>query len=389
MMEERSDCPAAASYRPLSGVRVLDMGILIPPSLTSAKLVAMGADVVKIEQPGGGDRIRRIPPFGPDGESPQHTAQNWGKRSIALDLRRPEERETFFALAEVADIIVENQLAGSWLGMGIDFHELRLRRPELVVCSITGFGQTGPLASLPSHGLNMDALADILALDRSSGEPRLGWSFTSWGNELGAAYAALAITAALVRARTAGEGAWIDLSCWDAHRTEIAMSEATGAAVNMHDSRLGPLYDTYLASDGRPVLLAALEPKFWKRFCEKVSRPDLVHRHSGGEIDFGRNEESLREELRGIMATVSSAEWERRFIEWDVPGGPVLEIPDVLTHPHFRARGLVEHSSDSNWPNVLSAIRWHHVDQRAGAGLAPPPELDADRDEILKDWLGL
>ncbi len=175
----------AATYQPLAGVKVLDLGILIPPALTSAKLVALGADVVKVEQPPWGDRIRAIPPFGDDGESPQHMAQNWGKRSIALDLRSDEGRATFLRLADVADVIVENQLAGSWARLGIDFATLRSERPELVVCSITGFGQTGPYATLPSHGLNMDALADTMNLDWIDGEPRLGWTFTSWGNEFG------------------------------------------------------------------------------------------------------------------------------------------------------------------------------------------------------------
>ena len=165
----------AATYQPLAGVKVLDLGILIPPALTSAKLVALGADVVKVEQPPWGDRIRAIPPFAVDGESPQHMAQNWGKRSIALDLRSDEGRATFLRLAEVADVIVENQLAGSWARLGIDFAALRAKRPELVVCSITGFGQTGPYASLPSHGLNMDALADTLEsrLDRRRTATRL------------------------------------------------------------------------------------------------------------------------------------------------------------------------------------------------------------------------
>src|SRR3954449_12605099 len=108
-----------ARYQPLAGVKVLDLGILIPPALTSAKLVALGADVVKVEQPPWGDRIRAIPPFALDGESPQHMAQNWGKRSIALDLRGDEGRATFLRLAHGADAIVGNQLAGcvggSWL----------------------------------------------------------------------------------------------------------------------------------------------------------------------------------------------------------------------------------------------------------------------------------
>jgi alpha-methylacyl-CoA racemase len=100
------------SYQPLAGVKVLDLGILIPAALTSGKLAALGADVVKVEQPPHGDRLRAIPPFGDDGESPQHMGQSWGKRSIGLDVRDPGEREIILALARQADVIVENQLAG-------------------------------------------------------------------------------------------------------------------------------------------------------------------------------------------------------------------------------------------------------------------------------------
>ncbi|HEX2382169.1 MAG TPA: CoA transferase, partial [Acidimicrobiales bacterium] len=101
-------------YLPLAGTRVLDLGILIPPALTGAKLVALGADVVKVEQRVVGDRIRHIPPFGADGQSPQHMAQNWGKRSIELDLRDEGDRDVLVRLAERADVILENQLVGSW-----------------------------------------------------------------------------------------------------------------------------------------------------------------------------------------------------------------------------------------------------------------------------------
>jgi crotonobetainyl-CoA:carnitine CoA-transferase CaiB-like acyl-CoA transferase len=383
--------PATRRYQPLRGVRVLDLGILIPPSLTSAKLVALGADVVKVEQRGQGDRIRRIPPYGPDGESPQHMAQNWGKRSIELDLREEHDRALCMELAAVADVIVENQLAGSWARLGLDFEGLRARRPELIICSITGFGQTGPMAALPSHGLNMDALADAVGLEERHGEPRLGWVMTSWGNELGSTYAALAVAAALLQARLTGEGAWIDLSCWDAlvecHRTEIAMTYATSEPFCVHGYEHGPLYDTYAASDGVPVLFAALEPKFWKRFCDEIGRPDLASRHTGNDIDFGWDDGALRDELRPIFATATAEEWHRRFIAWDVPGGPVLQLPQVMELPHFEARQLVEGDIGS-WPNILNAIRWHHTGERAGAGLSPPPALGADQQSVLDEWLG-
>jgi alpha-methylacyl-CoA racemase len=379
------------TYQPLRGVKVLDLGILIPPALTSAKLVALGADVVKVEQPPWGDRIRAIPPFGSDGESPQHMTQNWGKRSIALDLGDEAGRATFLRLADVADVIVENQLAGSWARLGIDFATLRSERPELVVCSITGFGQTGPYATLPSHGLNMDALADTLNLDWIDGEPRLGWTFTSWGNELGATYAALAIVAAVLSARTTGEGAWIDLSCWDAlvesHRTEIAMTNVGGEAFNMHDSSTGEMYNAYLTQDGKPFLMAALEQKFWEAFCRGVGREDLVPlRDAAAQIHFGWDDEQLRRELADIFATATADEWDRRFLEWDVPGSKILEIPEVMALEHFAARGIVE-GAPGSWPNITSAIRWHHTGERAGSGLAPPPALGVHHDEIIAEWL--
>jgi alpha-methylacyl-CoA racemase len=243
------------SYQPLHGVKVLDLGILIPPALASNKLVALGADVVKVEQRGRGDRIRAVPPLADDGRSSQHMGYDWGKRSIALDVRDDEDRATVLRLADAADVIMENQLAGSWARFGIDFAEMCARRPELIVCSLTGFGQTGPLSALPSHGLNMDALADSIIVEWLAGEPHLGWTFTSWGNELGAANAAMAVCAAIANVRAGGEGAWIDMSCWDAlveaHRTDIIVTVKTGVTQNSHERVHGPLYDTYLSKDGK------------------------------------------------------------------------------------------------------------------------------------------
>ncbi len=377
-------------YQPLEGVKVLDLGILIPAALTSGKLAALGADVVKVEQPPAGDRIRLVPPYAEDGKSPQHMGQNWGKRSIGLDVRDPEDRETVLALARRADVIVENQLAGFWASQGVDFEALRAERPALVVCSVTGFGQTGPWASLPSHGLNMDALGDTLNLDWEDGQPHRGWTFTSWGNELGTAFAAIAIVASLFSARSTGEGAWIDLSCWDAlveaHRTEIALSTRTGQPVSQHIPRRQALYDTYLSSDGQPVLLGTLEPKFWTRFCERIGRPDLLDRHGGAALEFGDDDSDLRAELQTEFAKATADEWLERFLAWDVPGGPVLDVPRIMRTDHFAARRIAQ-PTQLGWPNITTAIRWHHADERAGTGLSPPPEYDQHRDEVLKDWL--
>ena len=214
-----------------------------------------------------------------------------------------------------------------------------------MVCSVTGFGQTGPWATLPAHGLNMDALADTLPVEWENGQPRRGATFTSWGNELGTAFAGMAVVAALLSARTTGEGAWIDVSCWDAlvesHRTEIAMTKRLKQPFTLHGRPRQALYDTYLSSDGVPVLLGALEHKFWQRFCEQIGRLDLTGRHSGAALEFGDGDDGLRPELVTEFAKATAAQWLERFVAWDVPGG-----------------------------------------------LTPPPAFDENREDILRDWLG-
>lgn len=380
-----------SNYEPLAGVKVLDLGILIPAALVSGKLAALGADVVKVELPPNGDRIRKIPPFASDGRSPQHMGLNWGKRSIALNALVDEDRETLIDLIRASDVIVENQLSGFWKGIGVDFEALRAERPELIVCSITGFGQTGPWAGLPAHGLNVDALADGINLIWEDGRPHRGPAFTSWGNELGALSAVAGTCAALASVRAGGEGAWIDISCWDAlvetHRTEIAMSHRTGEPFSYKDTPRQALYTTYLSSDEVPVLIGALEYKFWQRFCDGIDRPDLLGHHGGGELEYGDDDAGLEAQLEAVFAEADADTWAARFRDWDVPGGPVLDVPAIMASDHFAAR-QISAGDENEWPEVATSIRWHHTGTRAGLGLTPPPELDDHGDEIRRQWLG-
>jgi alpha-methylacyl-CoA racemase len=377
-------------YAPLDGVKVLDLGILVPAALTSGRLAALGADVVKVEQPPRGDRIRLIPPYGDDGQSPQHMAQNWGKRSIGVDVKTAEGRELILALIAAADVVVENQLAGFWARVGIDFAVLRTQRPELIVCSITGFGQDGSWSQLPAHGLNIDALGDGLTVDWLDGQPHRAAAYTSWANELGTLSAAMAVCAALVSVRSGGPGEWIDLSCWDAlvesHRTELAMNTQTGRPFSLRNTPSQALYTTYLASDDRPVLLGTLEPKFWRRFCEGIGRVDLIKYHDGAEIAFGDDDSQLRGELETEFAKATSAEWLQRFIEWDVPGGPVYDVPALMETDHFADRKIIEGQAGA-WPVVTTAVRWLHSESRAGSGLGQPPDFNEHEREIREQWL--
>jgi len=372
-------------YRPLEGIRILDISRLYPGALATKKLADLGADVVKVEEPGRGDYIRTIPPL-VGGKGVLHMLLDPGKRSVALNLNRPDDLATFHRLAWAADVIVESARPGRWGEIGVDLAELRRRRRELVVCSVSGFGQTGPLAPLPSHGMNMDALSGILILADWKGRQRfisLGFSI---GVEMGASNAALGIAAAIYGAKTNGEGVWIDASCWDGavetQRMPIAAHVGAGAPIGeLHDP--GALYDLYETVDGKLVLFCAIERKFWESFCGGVARPDLAARWSGADVDFG--DTSLREELEKIFVTKTAAEWEKHFFEWDVPGSAVLRISEVLEHPHTAARALV---GGDGKPLVSNPLRWHDLGERPGDEFTEPPGLGEHTEEVLNEWLG-
>lgn len=379
------------SYQPLAGVRVLDLTRLLPGAIAARKLAYLGAEVVKIEEPDRGDYLRTIPPMYDNDESFMHKLLNRGKRSVALDLKTESGRSTFNDLAGHADAILEVSRPGRFREIGIDFARLREAHPQLVVCSITGFGQTGPLASLASHGMNMDCLAGSAPFERDGED---GWSlgrsvFASIAVELGGVNAALATTAAILHARSTGEGTWIDASCWDAaveaNRLAIAHKLATGTDV-VAVADLGPLYAVYQCRDGGLVLLCAIEHKFWKRFCEGVSRPHLTERWRGdGEVDFGLDA-ALSAELRAIFAEEDAEVWQTRFHDWDIPGSRLLSIDEVLEHPHLEARQMV--AGDEGFPSVLDPIRWADG-TRPGADARPARPLGADTSEVLAEWLGV
>ncbi|MBX3509711.1 MAG: CoA transferase [Hyphomonadaceae bacterium] len=378
-------------YLPLEGFKILDLARMIPGDLATRRLADLGADVVKVEEPGAGDYIRLIPPI-LNGAPLMHWALNRNKQSIAIDWRTPEGLTLVRELAEVADAIVEVSIPGRYQAAGLDFAAMRRKRPELVICSITGFGQTGPYAPLPSHGMSMDAQAGAVVVGEKDGRPVLDYSLgSSLGSELGAANAALAIVAALLSARTTGKGAWIDASCWDA-AVEMQRFALTRAALGEPERREDPhdwvTYAPYRCRDGHLIMFCAQEQKFWRRFCEGVQRPDLITRWDGkgAAVDNRPGDETLRAELTAIFASEDAQTWLERFIAWQIPGSRIMTPATLLESDAIRARGLVENTAPL--PNVLDPIRWVDSDARPGAGAAPAPQVDQHRAEVMSRWLG-
>lgn len=316
--------------RSLAGIRVIDLSRLLPGPACSWYLGGLGAEVVKIEDPAGGDYVRHVPPYDSRGLGLWFAALNGGKRSVALDLKRTSHRAALRALLAQADVLLEGFRPGVMARLGLDPAELVRSYPRLVVASLTGWGQTGPLADAPGHDLNYCGLAGALSLDaRHEGVPDLpGLQVADLAG--GALTAALAITAALYERERTGRGQWLDCAMLDGtlalvgHLVSAAAATGAGPAPG-GETLTGAVasYGTYRAADGGLVALGALEPKFWAAFCAAV----------GADVPMER------EAVAAVLARRARDEWA------SVGAGacltPVLELHEVAAHPQIQARGLI------------------------------------------------
>jgi len=332
-------------YPLLEGYRVVDFTRLIPGAGTTMYLADYGADVIKVERPPVGDYLRVIPPR--HGELGYfHLLMNRNKRSLAVDDRNPEGRKVIEKLIKSADVFVESNRPGSMDAEGWGYKDVKQINPQIVYCSISGFGQDGPYASVASHGLNIDSLAGVLAVERDGGKPTISEAYLSVGTIWGAVFAAMSIAFGLLRRAKRGEGCYIDASCWDAaiqyDFRHIIYYANKGEGWPPY-SKLGSRYDVYRTKDDRELMLCPIEKKFWDNFCDAVGRPDLKEfTDQKGQVEFG--DRGLTETLKDIVASKTMDEWLQLVLEKDVPATPVYKRGEILDDPHFKARKrLIEH----------------------------------------------
>jgi len=330
--------------------------MLGPAAITSA-LVDLGAEVIKVEPPAG-DYIRGMTWPIVEGVSLMHLHLNRGKRSVTLDLRKDEGKEVFRDLAAHADVVVEAMRPGALERLGLGPAVLRERRPGLVFASISGYGATGPYKDYPSHGIAYDTWAGIItpAVDDE------GFTYipehVSIGIYAAPLYGALAILAAVIRARDTGDGADLELAqsdcaaAFDWYRSETWKAydrpddEVTGnpsddfvrRAPGTAGMREGVRYQIYATKDGH-ILFMASEQEFWKNFCAGVDRMDLFDRWPGSKYaDHARNNRELQTELRDIFATRTSAEWLEFGGQVNTPIAPVNTPKTLPDDPQFQDR---------------------------------------------------
>jgi len=364
---------------PLTGIRILDLTRLLPGAFCTMLLADMGADVVKIEEPGTGDYMRWTPPL-IGGQSALFNALNRNKRSVTLNLKAGEGRDLLLKLVDAAAVLVEGNRPGVMDRLGVGWEALRARNPKLVMCSITGYGQDGPFASRAGHDINYTATAGVLGLNGEAAGPPAPLSVQVGDIAGGGMQPAVSILAALLAVERGGEGRWLDVSMTDGAASWLALPFAQaggGEDVRRGAQRLSgrfACYRVYECKGGGYYSVGALEPKFWAALCGALGKPELV------ELQFVEGEQQARvhRELEDVFATRTRDEWGPVLAPLDACCEPVLDLDEVARHPQISARRLIDERATGLEvrPAVVMREDWRRMD---------PPGLGDHTAEVLAE----
>jgi alpha-methylacyl-CoA racemase len=348
---------------PLAGIKILDLTRLLPGPLATLYLADMGAEVIKIEDPGIGDYARRLPPL-KNKTSYAFLMLNRNKKSVTLDLRDPADQRKFHEMAWSCDAVVESFRPGVALKLNADYGTLKKLNPKLVYCSLTGYGQTGPLRNQAGHDLNYLSLSGLLDQIGTEKTGPLPINFQIADLAGGSLTAGMAILAGLLKAARTGEGAYIDVAMLDGTLalTPVLLAgySARGKAPKRGRELLSggsPFYQVYETKDGRHMALAALELKFWRNFCQAIGRPEWVKKH-GWRLTPNQ---PIEKELRRLFKRKTQKQWVALLENADACCTPVLRIEEALIHPQIAARSMVlecAHPTEGMVRQYALPIKW-------------------------------
>ena len=389
----------------LAGVRVIESSLL-GPGLVGMHLADLGADVIKVEAPGG-DYVRKMAFPIVDGTSLLHWHINRGKRSLVLDLRKPEAVDAYLAMVARADAVIEGMRPGALARRGLGFERMQSVNPRIVFCTISGYGMTGPYKDLPSHGIAYDAWAGVArpTVD-GNGFPTIP-SYTAVGINAGPLYAALGICAAIIRARATGRGCRFEVAQSDAAahfnwngiegnkayerpEDEVTGNDGDGKGprrpVGDNSMTEAVRYQYYRSKDGM-VLFMASEREFWKNFAYGVGRPELYDDNPGSKYaDHARGNVALRRTLADIFATRTTAEWIAFGLEVNTPIGPVHDVKTITRDPQFQERLPFRGHREAGTELMPSPIKL--LDEALPVPGKAAVEPGRDSDAVLADVLG-
>ena len=379
----------------LAGFRILDMTNVLAGPFACYQLAQLGADVIKVEVPGSGDLARRL---GADaalnkaGMGASFLAQNSGKRSLTLNLKHARGREAFWRLVASADALVENFRPGVMARLGLGYESLKERKPDLVYCAISGFGQDGPLKDNPAYDQIIQGLSGAMSVtgDANSAPLRVGYPVA---DTTGGMTAAFALVAALLKRERTGQGEFIDVSMLES--TVAAMGWAVSnwlvagvRALPMGNENMTASPSGAFATADGLLNIAANEQGQFETLCDLVGRPDLK-----SDLRFAEREErkrrrvELKVELEAALSVHPANEWAAMFNRHGVPAGEVLDVPAMLAHPQVTERRLVRAFDDvAGVDREVSVLRsgFRLASGDPEPAFAPRP-LGADTNELLAE----
>ncbi|HEX3170327.1 MAG TPA: CaiB/BaiF CoA-transferase family protein [Burkholderiales bacterium] len=381
---------------PLAGLKILEFGQIAAGPFAGSLLADLGADVVKVEKPDGGDDMRRWPPMsaGPDGPdySENFASVNRNKRSIAVDLKDAAQVARLRKLCEQADAIIENFRPGVLDRLGLDYKTLSAVSPKLVYCSINGYGHTGPYASKGAFDATVQGMSGLMSVTGESAGPpvKAGVPVGDFGAGL---YGAFCVTAAILQAKQTGRGAFIDCSMLAGLLGIAALQTSEYFGTGKTPRRLGSAhprsapYQGYQASDA-PFMIAAGNDKLWIDVCEAVGVPELKDdpRFATNTLR-AKNQQALEQILQPVFSTRTKAEWLAEFDRRGVPCAPINTYPEILNDPHVQFNQLVRDMTLPNGKQTKTVAFPMKISGYEFSVYRHPPELGEHNDEVYAEWL--
>ncbi|HET7011112.1 MAG TPA: CoA transferase [Anaerolineales bacterium] len=378
----------------LDGVLVVDLTRVLAGPYCTMMLGDLGADIIKVEEPSRGDDTRGWgPPFAPGGESAYFLSANRNKRSLTLNLKSPAGLDILRRLIAHGDVLVENFRTGTLEAWGLDYDSLQSIRPGLIVCSITGYGQTGPYRERPGYDFMVQALGGFMSLTGpEDGKPtRAGVAIADLASGM---FAASAVLAALFARERTGQGQRIDMSLLDSQVALLSYVASNFLVSGEKPRRYGNghpnivPYQSFPASDGHFAFAAGNDSQ-WRRFCEVVGRADWAEdprfATNGGRV---QNRQAVIDMLSGLFRTRPAAAWMELCESIGIPSAPINTLDQVFADPQVQARGLraeVDHPTAGRVAMVASPLQIPTCPSKIRR---PPPLLGEHTREILVDFLG-